>query len=188
MESSRTGSASATGSEMRPGTRWKESLKRDGRERIESGKRAAAERIEDIADAIDVATTQLDQSRPNLAGYASRLADNIAGVAKRLRESSIEDLGRDAARLAERNPGLFLLGGAALGIVVARFVKLSVVDASADDFESEFDDESIDDDDVSDAEAESTGSSSGEGAQGFYGEGAARTTTGGVDGDAAAGG
>jgi hypothetical protein len=65
------------------------------------------------------------KTQPTLARYASRMADGVAGVAKRLREGSIEDLTRDARSLAQRNPGMFLLSGAALGIVVARFFRAS---------------------------------------------------------------
>jgi hypothetical protein len=101
----------------------KETLKRNGREKVEGGKRFAADQIEDIADAIDAASVQLTRSQPNLAGYTTRVADGIAAVAKRLREGSIEDLAQDARQLAARNPGMFLLAGAAAGIVVARFFK-----------------------------------------------------------------
>lgn len=101
----------------------KETLKRNGREKVEGGKRFAADQIEDIADAIDAASVQLNRSQPNLAEYATRVADGAASVARRLREGSIEDLAQDARRLASRNPAIFLLAGAALGIVVARFLK-----------------------------------------------------------------
>jgi hypothetical protein len=103
----------------------KEALKRNGREQVEGGKRFAADHIEDIADAIDAASVQLTRSQPNLAGYTTRVADGIAAVAKRLREGSIEDLAQDARQLAARNPAMFLLAGAAAGMVVARFLKAS---------------------------------------------------------------
>lgn len=101
----------------------KETLQRNGREQVEGGKRFAADQIEDIADAIDAASIQLTRSQPNLAGYATRAADGVAAIAKRLREGSIEDLAQDARQLAARNPAIFLLAGAAVGIVVARFLK-----------------------------------------------------------------
>lgn len=103
----------------------KETLKRSGRERAESGKRLAAEQIENIADALDAAGSHLDHSQPTLAGYATHLAGAVDRVAKRLREGSIEDLGRDARQLAARNPTLFLLGAVALGTAVAHFLKAS---------------------------------------------------------------
>lgn len=101
----------------------KRRLQQDGKDKLESGKRAAADQIAEIADAIDMAGAQLDQSQPTLANYASRLADGVAGIATRLREDSIEDLYRDIRQVATRHPGMFLLGSAALGLVISRFMK-----------------------------------------------------------------
>lgn len=103
----------------------KQRVKQDGKEKIESGKRVAADQIADIADAIDVAGAQLDESQPTLANYASQLAEGVGGLATRLREDSIEDIYRDVRQLATRHPGMFLLGSAALGVVIARFMKAS---------------------------------------------------------------
>lgn len=112
-----------------------ESLKRrikdDGMQRFDSGKRAAADQMEEIADAIDVASSKLDQSQPTLASYASKVADGVGSIAMRLRDGSIEDLYRDTRRLATQHPGLFLLGGAVVGLAVVRFMKADgVVPAS----------------------------------------------------------
>jgi hypothetical protein len=103
----------------------KQRVKQDGKEKIESGKRAAADQIEEVADAIDAAGSQLDQSQPTLANYASKLADGVGGLATRLREDSVEDIYRDVRRIATQHPGWFLLGSAALGVVIARFMKAS---------------------------------------------------------------
>jgi hypothetical protein len=103
----------------------KQRVKRGGQEKIESGKRAAADQFEEIADAIDAAGSQLDQSQPTLATYAAKLADGVGGLATRLREDSVEDIYRDVRRVATQHPGLFLLGSAALGVVIARFMKVS---------------------------------------------------------------
>jgi hypothetical protein len=111
----------------------KEALKSDGRRRIESGKQAAAEQMEDLADALDVAGSHLDVSQPTLARYATRMADGVSGVAKRLREGNLEGLTSEARALANRNPGIFLLGGAALGVVVARFLRASAQRAASAD-------------------------------------------------------
>jgi len=118
-------STDTTGS-TRSGSRaanLKQRIKQDGKEKIESGKRAAADQIAEIADAIDLAGSQLDRSQPMLATYASQLADGVGTLATRLREDSIEDIYRDVRQLAQRHPAMFLLGGAALGLVAARFMK-----------------------------------------------------------------
>lgn len=103
----------------------KQRIKQDGKEKIESGKRAAADQIAEIADAIDLAGAQLDESQPTLANYATQLANNVGTFATRLREDSIEDLYSDMRQLATRHPGMFLLGSAAIGLVAARFMKAS---------------------------------------------------------------
>lgn len=130
-----TSSSSSNGSGTRNSTRagLREALKSDGRRRMESGKQAAAEQMEDLADALDVAGSHLDASQPTLARYATRMADGVAGVAKRLRDGRVEDLTREARALADRNPGMFLLGGAALGVVVARFLRASAQGAASSD-------------------------------------------------------
>jgi hypothetical protein len=103
----------------------KQRVKQDGKEKIESGKRAAADQIEEVADAIDAAGMRLDESQPTLANYAAKLADGVGGLATRLREDSVEDIYRDVRRVATQHPGLFLLGSAALGLVISRFMKAS---------------------------------------------------------------
>ena len=108
----------------------KQRIKQDGKEKIETGKRAAADQIAEIADAIDLAGSQLDQSQPTLANYATQLANGVGTFATRLREDSIEDIYRDMRDLATRHPGMFLLGSAAIGLVAARFMKASAEQAS----------------------------------------------------------
>src|SRR5687767_964050 len=122
-----------TSTSTRSGSRaanLKQRIKQDGKEKIETGKRAAADQIAEIADAIDLAGSQLDQSQPTLANYATQLANGVGTFATRLREDSIEDLYRDMRQLATRHPGMFLLGSAAIGLVAARFMKASADEAS----------------------------------------------------------
>lgn len=119
-----TDSTTTSGARAKAST-LKRRLKEDGKQKIESGKRAAADQISELADAIDVAGAQLDQSQPTLANYASKLAEGVGGLATRLREDSVEDLYREVRQVATRHPGMFLLGSAALGLVIARFMKAS---------------------------------------------------------------
>ena len=107
-------------------------LKQDGKARLESGKRTAADQIAQIAEAIDAAGAHLDRDQPTISSYAARLADGVGNLAHRLRDSSLEDLGQDIRNLASRRPGLFLLGGLALGIALARVVRVSGDASSAD--------------------------------------------------------
>jgi hypothetical protein len=115
------------------GANLKQRIKQDGKEKIESGKRAAAEQMEELADAIDVAGSQLDQSQPQLANYASKLAEGVGSIATRLRDDSIEDIYRDVRRLATQHPAMFLLGSAAVGLAIARFMKSEGGETFSDD-------------------------------------------------------
>jgi hypothetical protein len=115
----------------------KQRIKQDGKDKIESGKRAAADQIAEIADAIDLAGSQLDQSQPTLANYASQLASGVGGFATRLREDSIEDIYKEVRQLATRHPGMFLLGSVAVGLVAARFMKASSDETEGLGFQAE---------------------------------------------------
>jgi hypothetical protein len=126
-------------------------LKRDSREKIESGKRSAAAHIEELAHAIDHAGTRLDQNEPTLAAYAGQIAAGVGKLATRLREDSLDDLLEETRRLARRNPALFLAGGVVLGIAASRFLKASAErsDQSSDSsLSSESDDASLPQSDV----------------------------------------
>lgn len=142
----------------------KKRLKEDGRQKVESGKRAAADHIAEIADAIDVAGAQLDQSQPTLAGYASRLADGVSSLAVRLREDSVEDLYHEARRVAARHPAMFLLGSAAVGLALARFLKASGEEMSHHEMSDQRGDEFAADENL-DAAAESQARQWGEATQ-----------------------
>lgn len=100
-------------------------LKQDGKQKIESGKRSAADQIDEVAQAIDRAGAQLDESQPTLAAYAGQIASGVGNLATRLREGSLDDILEDTRQLARRNPALFLMGGVALGVVLSRFLKAS---------------------------------------------------------------
>jgi len=115
-------------------------VKQDSRERIERGKQVAADQVEQLADALDQAGSRLNDGQPTIASYATRLADGLDQLAQRLRRSSLEELARDTRAVAVRNPGAYLLGSAAVGLLLARFLKASIdTDAegsSAGDFQS----------------------------------------------------
>ncbi|HEX7114114.1 MAG TPA: hypothetical protein VF193_03185 [Steroidobacter sp.] len=100
-------------------------LRSDGRQKIESSKRTAAEHIEGIAEALNRAREVLEQREPAIASYASQLANRVGNLATRLREASMEDLLEDTRELARRNPMMYLAGGVAVGFVLARFLKTS---------------------------------------------------------------
>jgi hypothetical protein len=100
-------------------------LKEDGKQKIESSKRSAADQIDQVAQALNRAGEELNQSQPTLANYASQFASTVSTFANRLRDGNMDDLISDTRELARRNPGMFLLGGVALGFALSRFLKAS---------------------------------------------------------------
>lgn len=100
-------------------------LKEDGWRTIEQRKRSAADRVDEIAQAIERTGAQFSDNEPTLADLASRLAGTVGNLATRMREGSIDDLAEDARGFARRNPAAFIAGGLVAGFALARFVKAS---------------------------------------------------------------
>ena len=115
-----------------------ERLKEEGKQRLERGKSTAADQVEHVASALKSASHELG-SQSTIGAYTDQLADSIGRFGARLRAGSIDDLARDVQNAAKRNPTLFIVGGLALGFVVARLIKAS----SREDshlYEGEYDD------------------------------------------------
>lgn len=100
-------------------------LKEDGRRTLEQRKRSAADRVDEIAQALGRTGEQFSDNEPTLAELATRLAGTVGNLATRLREGSIDDLVDDTRTFARRNPAWFLAGGVLAGFALARFVKAS---------------------------------------------------------------
>lgn len=107
-------------------------LKQDSKDRIETTKRSAADQIDQVAQALNRAGEELGSSQPTIANYAGQIASSVSNFATRLRDGSLDDLLNDTRQLARRNPGMFLLGGVALGFALSRFLKASAEDTYAD--------------------------------------------------------
>ena len=112
-------------SARRPARGFTQRLKEDGRRTLEQRKRSAAERVREIAQAIERTGAQFSDNEPTLADVATRLAATVGNLATRLREGSIDDLVEDTRAFARRHPGLFIAGGMLAGFALARFVKAS---------------------------------------------------------------
>ena len=112
-------------------------LKEEGKQRLERGKTSAADQVEHFASALRSAGNELG-GQSSLGDYANQLAESIGRFGTRLREGSIEDLASDMQAAARRNPTLFVAGGLALGIVLARLVKASAPETET--FEGDYDD------------------------------------------------
>lgn len=86
----------------------------------------AAERLSGFARALHKTSDNLREEENHTT---ARYVDQAAGQAERasgyLRDHSTDDLVRETERLARRQPGLFLGGAFALGLLGARFLKSS---------------------------------------------------------------
>jgi len=90
----------------------------------EARKDGAADRVDEVASAMDRAADELHED-PTLSRYAADLAGSMHGVAVRMRERSVDDLAEEVRQLARSNPALFVLGSLGAGFALARFMKAS---------------------------------------------------------------
>jgi len=105
-----------------------EQLKAEGKQKLEASKSSAAKQVEQVANALKNAGSELDRNHSTFAVFANQLASSIGSFGTRLREGSIEDLASDVQRAARRNPALFITGGFAVGVILARVLKASAVE------------------------------------------------------------
>jgi uncharacterized protein YjbJ (UPF0337 family) len=107
-------------------TQAAEEIKARGKDKLETGKKTAAQSIEQLAGVLDEATGSLERSeQQSLAGYAQELAGSVRSFANNLRDRSVDDLIGETQTLARRNPTLFFVGSVAVGIALSRFLKAS---------------------------------------------------------------
>jgi hypothetical protein len=107
-------------------------FKEEGRDRLDRGKEAAAQQVDQVASALKSAGDELGASS-TLGNYANHFAGSIGRFGRHLRESSIEDLASDMQAAARRNPTMFVLGGLALGIALSRLIRAATSEASRED-------------------------------------------------------
>jgi hypothetical protein len=100
-----------------------EAVEQRGREELEKAKRGAADKTEQLADAIDRTADELGSPDDTLSGYGHSMASMMRRFAGGLRENDIEDFAGELAGFARRNPGSFLAGSVALGFGLSRFLK-----------------------------------------------------------------
>lgn len=105
----------------------------------ESAKGYAADEMEDFSHAAEAAADTLrDEHHETLSSYVSDIAGHVGNMAESLRNRSADDLVSDAKRLAHRNPSLFIAGGIALGLGIARIAKSGTHDSRAQPDDSSF--------------------------------------------------
>jgi uncharacterized membrane protein len=134
-----------------------EAARERGRDAIESVKQKAADRADEVADAIDSTSDDLEPGDDGnvMSGYGHSIAALMRRMAGGLREGDIDDFAAELADYARRSPGAFLAGSVALGFGLSRFMKASGTrsrggDYGDEDYALDFDDdyepEMLDDD------------------------------------------
>ena len=103
-----------------------EEARATARAQAEQGRGVAAEMARDGGEALQsTADSFAAQGHDSLAQSASALADKMTQLSRSLEQESIDGLTRRARQAARDNPGMFLLGGVALGVVLGRFFSAS---------------------------------------------------------------
>jgi cell division septum initiation protein DivIVA len=92
-------------------------LGRRAAETIDHARTSAADGLSTAADAVHHAASEGNKRATRIA-HAT--ADGLSGSANYLRDHSASDILDDAMNIVKNNPGLALLGAAALGFVVGR--------------------------------------------------------------------
>lgn len=103
-----------------------ESVQAQAGEAIEGQKRAAADRLGNLAGALREAGHKFeDHDEGKLAQMTSGLAGELDHFAGRLRERELGMLLNDAKQLAQRQPEMFVTGALAAGFLLGRFLRSS---------------------------------------------------------------
>jgi hypothetical protein len=102
------------------------SAKEHGSAQFEQYRDTAVDQIENLAHSAQSAAEQMqDGDTLGLSHYVTDLAQNMTTLAGNLRGKSIDELLRQAGKLARDNPALFVTGSVALGFGLSRFLKAS---------------------------------------------------------------
>lgn len=102
-----------------------QNVQQRGKARLDEAKDTAARQVGELAGTVDETAGRLAERDSSLAGQAGDLAARLERLAESLRSRSLDDLIADAQSFARQNPALFLLGSAAVGVVLSRFLKAS---------------------------------------------------------------
>lgn len=101
-------------------------VKRQAESLYEDASSTAAATANETSDVVDDAADALDKSgHETLGRAAAALSERMRSFSAYLEDIKLEDLLRDAQRLAQRNPALMIGGGVALGFLLSRFFKAS---------------------------------------------------------------
>lgn len=98
----------------------------EGKAQVQQYREAAADKVDQVADTIDKAASQLpDDDVLHVSQHISAMADGLGRLSDGLREKSADQILHDIGRIARQNPALFIGGSIAIGFGIARFARAS---------------------------------------------------------------
>lgn len=88
------------------------------------GKERASGFLDELADMLEDAATQVDEKLgAQFGGYAHQASGAVSNLAGTLRDRDVDDLVADAREFVRKSPGIAIGAAAAIGFVLVRVVK-----------------------------------------------------------------
>lgn len=114
--------------------RLAEKAKEQGQSLIAEQKKATADEIEGVAEALRRAAHEMHQQErpPMITPYAERAAEGLERFSSTLRERDLNALVRQTEDFARRQPGIFVGGAVVTGFLLARFFRSSALHGEYD--------------------------------------------------------
>jgi hypothetical protein len=117
---------SGTGQSQQSGEGLASKVKERASAQLNTQKDRATEGLGTMAQAVRQSTQQLrDQKHETIAGYVEQAANQIDRLSQGLKSKDVGELARDAQRLAQKRPAMFVGSAFAIGLLGARFLKSS---------------------------------------------------------------
>ena len=104
------------------GSDAKNAIRSEAGRAAETARDTAAEKAQNVANAAGAAASEFDVGSLQ-ARAAQQVADQVEGLANKLRSSDLNTVTRDISDFARKNPALFIGGAALLGFAATRFLK-----------------------------------------------------------------
>ncbi len=104
------------------GQEAKDAVYSEAERKAEAVRDEAAARVTNAANAADAAAAEFDADSLQ-ARAAQQVADQVEGLAERLRTADLTTVTHEVSSFARKNPALFIGGAALLGFAATRFLK-----------------------------------------------------------------
>jgi len=104
------------------GAAAKDAIRTEAERNVAGLRDNAADKVTAAANAAGAAAAHLDPESIQ-ARAAQQVADQVEGLAHRLRTTDLNSVTRDVSQFARNNPALFIGGAALLGLAATRFLK-----------------------------------------------------------------